>query len=135
VVRIEVTYQGDLRCEVVHAPSGNRLLTDAPVDNQGRGEHFSPTDLVAAAFGSCLATVMGIVAEREAIDLLGMKITVTKEMVADPRRRIGRLATRVEIPHPLTSGMKARLEQAARSCPVMESLCPEVEAPIEFVYR
>lgn len=134
MVTIGITYRGGLRCKAIHGPSGQTILTDAPVDNHGKGESFSATDLVATALGACLATVMGIVAEREGIDLEGMTITVNKEMVADPRRRIGRLTTRIEMPGPLTSGLKAKLESAARTCPVKESLRSEVETPIEFVY-
>jgi putative redox protein len=133
-VRIDIAYQNGLRCQAVHGPSGQSLYTDAPVDNHGKGESFSPTDLVATALGACLATIMGIVAEREAIDLTGTKIQVVKEMVADPKRRIGKLAIRIEIQIQLTSGMKAKLEQAARSCPVKESLRPDIETPMEFIY-
>ena len=93
MVQINVTYQGGLRCQAVHGPSGTTLVTDAPVDNHGKGESFSPTDLVATALGACIPTVMGIVAEREKIDLTGMRVTVQKEMSAEPPRRIARLAT------------------------------------------
>jgi len=133
-VRIDITYRNGLRCEAVHTPSGQALFTDAPVDNHGKGESFSPTDLVATALGACLATVMGIVAEREAIDLSGTRIEVVKEMVADPKRRIGKLAVKIQFPSQLTSGMKAKLESAARGCPVKESLRPDIEVPMEFVY-
>jgi len=134
MVTIGITYRSGLRCEAIHAPSGQSLFTDAPIDNHGKGEGFSPTDLVATALGTCLATVMGLVAQREGIDLEGMKITVTKEMIADPKRRIARLTTRIEMPAALTSGLKAKLEYAARSCPVKESLRGEVETPIQFIY-
>ncbi len=134
MVTIGVTYRSGLRCQAIHEPSGQTLFTDAPLDNNGKGESFSPTDLVATALGACLATVMGIVAEREGVDLEGMKITVSKEMIADPKRRIARLTTRIEMPVPLTSGLKAKLEYAARSCPVKESLRSDVETPIQFVY-
>jgi len=134
MVDINISYTGGLRCRAVHAPSGNALLTDAPVDNKGRGETFSPTDLVAAAFGTCLATIMGIIADQEKIDLTGMDVHVVKEMTSTPPRRIARLATRVTIPCALTPEQKARLEAAARACPVAQSLHPGVETPIEFVY-
>ena len=93
MVKIEIEYTGSLRCSALHTPSQTRLITDAPVDNHGKGESFSPTDLVATALGTCMATLMGIFAERHAIDLAGMKITVVKEMTTKPPRRIGRLAT------------------------------------------
>jgi uncharacterized OsmC-like protein len=134
MITIGITYRSGLRCQAIHGPSGQILFTDAPVDNHGKGESFSPTDLVATALGACLATVMGIVAEREGVDLEGMKITVSKEMIADPKRRIARLTTLIEMPVPLTSGLKAKLEYAARSCPVKESLRADVEMPIQFVY-
>lgn len=134
MVRIEITYKGGLRCEAVHGPSGKKLLTDAPVDNQGKGESFSPTDLVATALGTCMATIMGITAQREGIDLTGMKISVEKEMVADPRRRIGSLKTVIQIPVPCTDEQKKKLENAAQFCPVHETVRPETEMPIEFQY-
>jgi len=134
MVDIHITYEGGLRCEGVHGPSGQRLKTDAPVDNCGRGEFFSPTDLVATAFGACMATIMGIVADQEKIDLSGMAIHVTKEMVATPTRRIARLNTRVNVPCNLTNLQRKMLESAARACPVRASLNPDVETPVEFVY-
>src|SRR5438132_42491 len=79
MVTIEIEYTGDLRCSARHTPSQTQLITDAPVDNQGKGESFSPTDLVATALGTCMATLMGIFAQRHAIDLTGMKVTVVKE--------------------------------------------------------
>jgi putative redox protein len=134
MVQLEIGYLGELRCQAVHGPSGEKLLTDAPVDNQGKGESFSPTDLVAAALGSCLATVMGIMARRDGIDLKGLQVTVQKEMTAVPRRRIGRLNVRVVFPCPLSAEQKAKYEKVARYCPVHESLHPEIEMPLEFVY-
>lgn len=134
MVQIEVTYQGELRCQATHGPSGTTLVTDAPVDNHGKGESFSPTDLVAAAMGSCIATIMGIVAEREQIDLSGMRITVQKEMAADPPRRIARLSARIVMPRPLEAKPRLKLENAAKTCPVHQTLQGKVEMPIEFVY-
>jgi putative redox protein len=134
MVRVDVTYQGGLRCEATHGPSGQRLVTDAPVDNHGKGESFSPTDLVATALGTCISTVMGIVAEREKIDLTGLRITVQKEMSAEPPRRIARLITRVEMPEGLTEQQRAKLEKTAHTCPVHQTLQGKVDLPIEFVY-
>jgi putative redox protein len=110
------------------------LVTDAPVDNHGKGESFSPTDLVATALGACIPTIMGIVAEREKIDLTGMRITVQKEMSAEPPRRIAKLATRIVMPKGLTEQQRAKLEKAAYTCPVHQTLHGNVELPIEFVY-
>ena len=131
MVQIDITYQGGLRCEAVHGPSGMKLVTDAPVDNQGKGESFSPTDLVATGLGVCIPTIMGIVAEREKIDLTGIRITVQKEMSA---RRIAKLSVRIVMPRGLTEQQKAKLERAAYTCPVHQTLQGNVEMPIEFVY-
>ncbi len=134
MVQINVTYQGELRCEAVHGPSGTRLVTDAPVDNQGKGESFSPTDLVATGLGACIATVMGIVARRDQIDLTALRITVEKEMSATPPRRIAKLDTQIFMPAGLTDQQKAKLEKAAHTCPVHQTLHGNVEIPIKFVY-
>lgn len=134
MVRIDVAYQGGLRCQAVHGPSGQQLITDAPVDNHGKGESFSPTDLVATALGTCIATIMGIMAEREKIDLTGLRITVQKEMSAEPPRRIARLATRIVMPKGLTDQQKVKLEKAAYTCPVHQTLQGKVDMPVEFVY-
>jgi putative redox protein len=134
MVQIDVTYKGGLRCEATHGPSRTTLVTDAPVDNQGKGESFSPTDLVATALGSCILTIMGIVAEREKIDLTSIKITVQKEMSAEPPRRIVKLSTRIVMPAGLTEQQKSKLEKAAYTCPVHQTLHGNVELPIEFVY-
>jgi putative redox protein len=134
MVEILVVYQGDLRCEATHAPSGRTLVTDAPVDNHGRGESFSPTDLVATALGTCMLTTMGIVAERHGWNLRGARCTVVKGMVADPARRIGRLGVRLELPGALGERERATLEKTALTCPVHKSLGPGVEIPVEFVW-
>jgi len=134
MVQIDIAYQGGLRCEAVHGPSGTKLVTDAPVDNQGKGESFSPTDLVATALGVCILTIMGIVAEREKIDLTGIRITVQKEMSAEAPRRIAKLSVRIVMPRGLTEPPKTKLERAAHTCPVHQTLQGNVEMPIEFVY-
>ncbi len=134
MVQIDVTYQGGLRCRAVHGPSGTELVTDAPVDNHGKGESFSPTDLVATALGVCIPTIMGIVAEREKIDLTSLRITVQKEMSAEPPRRIAKLTTRIVMPEGLTEQQRAKLEKVAHTCPVHQTLQGKVDMPIEFVY-
>ena len=135
-VEIDIVYQGQLRSIATHGPSGMRLTTDAPVDNQGQGESFSPTDLVATALGTCVMTVMGIVAERNQLDLAGTKVHVVKEMIQQPVRRIGALRVTVTFPAEkasrLTAADRAKLEAAAHHCPVHKSLHPDIEAPIEF---
>ena len=134
-VQIEITYDGQLRTTATHGPSGNSLITDAPVDNHGRGESFSPTDLVATALGTCMATVMGIYAERHGMDLKGMRVTVKKEMVQTPVRRIGRLPTEIHVPLPADHPHRAMIERAALTCPVHASLHPDVEKPVTFHWQ
>lgn len=138
-VEINVVYQGGLRCEATHGPSSTELITDAPVDNHGKGESFSPTDLVATALGSCIATTMGIVADRHQLDLSGMRVHVVKEMVQQPIRRIAALKATVTFPADkagrLSTDDRSRLEQAGRHCPVYQSLHPDIEHPLEFVYE
>ena len=134
MVTIHMEYEGDLHCRAVHEPSTTALATDAPKDNQGRGESFSPTDLVATALGTCILTTMGIVARNHGLDLAGSTATVEKEMTAIPTRRIGSLATRVHIPRALAEEDRQRLERAAHTCPVHKSLHPDIEMPIDFVW-
>jgi putative redox protein len=134
MVRIDITYEGELRCEAVHGPSGQVIVTDAPVDNQGKGEFFSPTDLVAAALGTCIATIMGIAAQKAGIDLGGLKITVDKEMTPEGTRRIGRLTVRVAMPCDLEDGVREKFEAIADLCPVRKSLSPDVETSVSFTY-
>jgi uncharacterized OsmC-like protein len=119
----------------VHGPSGGTLKTDAPRDHEGLGESFSPTDLVGTALGTCISTVIAIVARRRDVDVTGLRFRVTKEMVADPQRRIGRLDTTIWLPASIATEERAVLERAGRTCPVHKSLRPDVEAPIEFVYE
>lgn len=133
-VEITTVYEGGLRCRATHGPSGNSLITDAPVDNHGKGESFSPTDLVATALGACMATVMGIFAQRHEIDLKGMRITVRKEMTQVPVRRIAKLTTEIQFPLPESHEHRATLERTALTCPVHASLHPEVEKPVTFVW-
>ena len=134
MVEIQIKYLGDLRCEAAHGPSEKTLLTDAPVDNCGRGESFSPTDLVATALGTCIVTTMGIFAQRHGIDLSGAKVTVQKEMTSVPTRRIARLASELILPLPATHPHREALERAALTCPVHQSLHPDVEKPVSFVW-
>ena len=117
-----------------HGPSGETLATDAPVDNQGRGETFSPTDLVATALGACMATIMGIVAERHGLDISGMTVSVEKGMVVEPARRIGALPVTITFARPVPETFRSRLEEAAHTCPVHASLHPDIDAAVTFVY-
>ncbi len=135
-VEIDAVYEGNLHCSAKHKPSGQELSTDAPVDNGGKGESFSPTDLVATALGSCVLTILGIVAKRDNLNIEGTKVHVVKEMVSDPVRRIGSLQVTVTFPRgvSLTSNERQKLESAAKVCPVKQSLHPDVHETIQFVY-
>lgn len=135
MVEINIRYEGGLRCEATHGPSGQKLHTDAPTDNHGRGESFSPTDLVATALGSCMATIMGIVADRHQLDLRGMEIKVGKVMSTDTPRRIAKLATTIQVPLPPDHPQRVLLENAALTCPVHKSLGAEMEKPVDFVWN
>jgi putative redox protein len=130
----EIQYQGDLRSTAIHVPSGSLIETDAPVDNEGKGERFSPTDLVGAALGTCMATIMGIIARRKGIDLKGMRIRVAKTMSSTPPRRIAKLETHIHMPIPADHPERTTLERGALTCPVHQSLHPEMEAPVFFHY-
>jgi len=134
MVEMDVTYEGDLHCSAKHGPSGNVLTTDAPKDNQGRGEAFSPTDLVGAAMGTCMLTVMGIFAQRHNIDLSGATAHVGKEMVVAPVRRIGKLTIAIHVPKPVAPEHRQPLEKAALTCPVYSSLHPDVQKSVTFTY-
>ena len=134
MVQIELTYPGDLRCEAVHGPSGTALHTDAPVDNHGKGESFSPTDLLATSLGACMMTIMGIAARKHDWDLAGTRASVVKHMVNEPVRRVAKLEVVVRVPDGARFDERARatLEAAAKTCPVWESLHPEIEKPLTF---
>ena len=132
MVTIQIEYEGDLHCKAVHGPSETVLTTDAPKDNQGRGESFSPTDLVATALGTCILTVMGIAARSLDVDLAGSTATVEKEMAAAPARMIQRLTVTIHVPQAVSEEHRQRLEHAARTCPVHKSLHPDVQMPIQF---
>lgn len=132
MVEINIAYQGELRCEAKHAPSGTVLVTDAPVDNHGKGASFSPTDLVATALGTCILTTMAIVADTLQIELKGSTVTVNKEMAARPSRKIGKLSVVITVPLTLDDAIKQKLIHAAELCPVHKSLHPDVQMPIEF---
>ncbi len=133
-VTIDVEYVGDLHTQAVHGPSGNRLVTDAPVDNGGKGEAFSPTDLAATALGTCLVTIMGILARRHGWDLTGTRVRVLKEMTSVPIRRIGALTATISIPGGRVTDPADRvlLERGAETCPVRQSLHPDVKVTMVF---
>ncbi len=130
-----VIYSGNLRTSATHLQSGNTLETDAPTDNQGKGERFSPTDLVATALGSCMMTIMGIKARDLNIPLEGLQIGISKHMAADPRRISG-IDVVLQFPAGLTLDEKEKtiLERAALTCPVFQSIHPDIVVNTEFRY-
>lgn len=130
-----VKYEGSLRCKVIHEPSGESFNTDAPVDNNGRGEAASPTDLCAAALGSCMGTIIGMRLEKLGHDLAGMRIEVQKEMSSYKPRRIIRLSTEIWLPLKFDAKTKRQIELAARGCPVHHSLNSEIDKPIRFHWQ
>ncbi len=132
MVQMDIDYLGDLRCQARHQPSGNVLLTDAPRDNQGKGEAFSPTDLVATALATCVVTTMAMAARKHGIELAGTRLSVTKEMVTSPQRRIGRLALVIHLHSGIPVEKRPMLENAARACPVHQSLDKSVEILMTF---
>ena len=132
MVEINMVYEGDLHCSAFHGPSGDNLATDAPRDNQGRGGAFSPTDLVAAALGTCMLTVMGIHARMHQVDITGLKAHVVKKMIHEPIRRISQLELEFTAPSPVAEQHREGLEKAARGCPVLQSLHPDVSKKIIF---
>jgi putative redox protein len=134
MVQVDIVYEGKLHCKATHEPSGSTLLTDAPKDNNGEGKFFSPTDLVGTALGTCMMTIMGMVAQRENIDLSGSTVRVIKEMAASPPRRIAKLTVTFHVPHKLTEEQEQKLRNAAMTCPVHKSLHPDVQTPIEFKF-
>ena len=131
---IRTKYAGDLRTKAVHLQSGNEIITDAPVDNKGRGEAFSPTDLLAASLGSCMLTIMGIAASTHGFVIDGTEMHITKIMAANPRRVAG---VKVEFTMPknnFTDDQKKIIDRAARTCPVALSLSPEINQEVIFNY-
>ncbi|WP_046246893.1 OsmC family protein [Hymenobacter terrenus] len=128
-------YAGHLRTEVTHVASGTIIQTDAPTDNHGRGEAFSPTDLVSTALGSCIMTVMGIVAERHQLNLVDSTFAVVKHMSTEAPRRIAQIDVLFELPAALAPSERALLERAAHTCPVSLSLHPDIKQNVVFEYR
>jgi putative redox protein len=134
MVEISVSYTGNLRCTAEHGPSKTQLFTDAPVDNQGRGEAFSPTDLVATALGTCMLTIMGMRARERSHRLEGTKIVVQKHMTTTAPRRIAKLDVQVSVPHgaELSDADRQVLMQAAHTCPVRLSISEAIDVPVRF---
>ena len=128
-------YAGQLRTEATHVASGKIIQTDAPLDNHGRGEAFSPTDLVSTALGSCMMTIMGIVAERHQWNLVDSTFEIVKHMSTEPPRRIAQIDVTFRLPASLSANDRTLLERSAHTCPVTLSLHPDVKQNIVFIYQ
>ena len=130
----KVTYTGSLRTVSEHIKSGNEFITDAPTDNNGKGEAFSPTDTVATGLASCMLTVMGIKAEQMDVNMEGATAEVTKTMASNPRR-ISKIEVKISLPFEADDKTKKILENTANTCPVHYSLHPDIEKIVEFDWK
>ncbi|MFP4370495.1 MAG: OsmC family protein [Candidatus Kapaibacterium sp.] len=135
IVNIDVDYLGDLRTKVTHEPSGTGFLTDAPLDNLGKAEYISPTDLAGASIGSCVATIMGIKARQKEINIEGLHIRVSKEMVNEPYRRIAKLSFVITFPRKLKDEDFKLLSNVVKTCPVTRSLHPDIKLDYKFSFK
>lgn len=132
MVKMTVHYKGQLHCDLKHLPSGTVIHTDAPVDIGGKGEAFSPTDLLGASLASCIATTLALYAQRKGWDLSEMRLELEKSMTDTPSRRVGRLQVTLWIPHEFSQEERQLLEKVAHSCPVHKSLHPDVQVDLNF---
>jgi len=130
----KTVYLGDLRTEATHVRSGQKITTDAPVDNQGKGEYFSPTDLLATALGSCMLTIMGIAARTHGFDIDGTAVKITKVMGTNPRRVV-EVIVELDFPKDYTAKEKRFIELSAKECPVANSLHPDLKQTVIFNYK
>ena len=133
-VKISCEYLGNLRVRATHGPSGTVLITDAPVDNQGKGESFSPTDLTATSLATCIMTILGIQAKGLNLDFRGLRVEVEKHMTAQSPRRIAKLEAAIHMPAGIAEELHDRLIRAANACPVKQSLHPDVEIVLMWVW-
>lgn len=132
---VRTKYLGELRTEATHVASGNSIITDAPVDNKGRGEYFSPTDMVAAALASCMLTIMGISAREHNFSIEGVTCK-TRKIMADNPRRIGEVVIELDFTMQAYTGKQKRLlEHISRTCPVAQTLHPSVNQNVELIFN
>ncbi len=134
MVKITAVYQGDLHCLLTHGPSGSTLQTDAPKDNMGKGEAFSPTDLSAASLLTCVLTTMAIYAQKHHIELKGAQGEILKEMSTDTPRRISKLAIHIQMPKGIKPEDRSTLERVGTHCPVHQTLRPDLQISTTFSY-
>lgn len=128
-----VEYQGNLRTQALHLQSNNQIITDAPTDNHGKGEAFSPTDLLATSLASCMLTIIGIKAESMEVDVVGTKAEVTKTMAAEPRR-VSEVKVNIQFAKDFDERTRKVLEGAALTCPVAKSIHPDIKQDVSFSY-
>ena len=133
-VKISGKYIGNKKTSFVHELSGTEIITAAPLDNQGDGSSFSPTDLTAASLAACMMTIIGIVSERDGFDISGTSVDVEKHMATEAPRRISQIVVNFKLPKHLTTEQRAHVEKAAYTCPVHKSLATEVNVPVTFNY-
>jgi putative redox protein len=134
MVKIDISYLSDLQCKAVHGPSGTEIMTDAPVDNQGKGEYFSPTDLFATSLGTCFITIMGIAAKNYDIKLDGAKVHVEKHMSTDLPRRVSKIVVKIDLPPGIPHNKRQAIENASRNCPVSKSIHPDLKVDLSYNY-
>lgn len=135
MVKIAVEYLGDLMCSVEHTPSGNKFLTDAPLDNKGQARYISPTDTLCASLASCIATIMGIRAKENNVDITGLKINAFKEMLTEPYRRVGKISFEIIFAKELQEKELAIMKNVVKTCPVTRSLHPDVRLEYDFKFN
>lgn len=133
MTKFSAKYLNQLRCEITHLPSSETIITDAPVDNHGLGQSFSPTDLLASSLGLCMVTVMGIKAQSMDVDMSGTTFEIQKHMAADPRR-VSKVNVLIKLPASIDERDRKVLEATGKSCPVAKSLHPDLIQDIEFEY-
>ena len=131
---VDMTYEGDLRCRIVHGPSGDVILTDAPPDHEGRGESFSPTDLLAASLGSCILSVMATAARVQNVPFEGASARVEKTMRKKPTHRVVAMAVTIRMPRAPEPLIRTKLERAAATCPVKHALSKDLAVSVAFVW-
>lgn len=133
-IKISCDYLGDLRVRAVHSSSGAEIITDAPVDNQGQGRSFSPTDLAAASMATCMITILGIQAKSIPLDLTGLKVEIEKHMTKTPPRRIAQLDIKMMMPAGIPEELRPRLIRAAEACPVKQTFRDDTVINLEWIW-
>lgn len=130
----QTLYIGELRCTSTHGPSKVELVTDAPTDNHGRGESFSPTDLVVTALSTCMITTAGISAQKDNVNLEGTKVFAEKHMTTQPPRRIAKIVVRIDVAAGVPQDYRPKFEHICQTCPVVLSINPEIQVDLKFQY-